>query len=296
MLRIGLFLMTNAAVLVIASISLNLLGVGSYLDETGTGLNLTSLLIFCGIFGFAGAFVSLFISKWIAKWSTKAKVIDQPTNEQEKWLVDTVAELAKKADIGMPDVAIFPSQQSNAYATGWNKNSALVAVSAGMLSRFERDEVRAVMAHEIGHVANGDMITMTLIQGIVNTFVMFFARIIGHTVDRVILKNNRGHGIGYYVATFISEIILAFLANMIVAWFSRQREFRADYAGAKFGDKGSMIRALQRLQAESRQRGANQMPDTMAAFGICSAMPSNMRALFSTHPPLDVRIAALEKL
>lgn len=296
MLRIGLFLMTNMAVLVVASFTLNLLGVGSYLDESGTGLNLQSLLIFCGIFGFSGALISLFISKWMAKWSTKAKVIDTPQSADERWLVDVVEELAKKANIGMPDVAIFPSPQSNAFATGWNKNSALVAVSQGMLDRFEKDEVKAVMAHEIGHVANGDMVTMALIQGVVNTFVMFFARIIGHTVDRAILKNERGHGIGFYIATFVSEIILAFLANMIVAWFSRQREFRADYAGATLADKGGMIRALQRLQAESGQGVKSQMPDTLQAFGISSGFSSKMMKAFSTHPPLDVRIAALQKL
>lgn len=296
MLRIGLFLMTNMAVLVVASITMNLLGVGSYLDESGMGLNLTSLLIFCGIFGFSGALISLFISKWMAKRSTKSKVIESPENAEERWLIDTVAELAKKANIGMPDVAIFPSPQSNAFATGWNKNSALVAVSRGMLDRFEKDEVRAVMAHEIGHVANGDMVTMALIQGVVNTFVMFFARIIGHMVDRVILKNERGHGIGFYIATFAAEIVLAFLANMITAWFSRQREFRADYSGATLADKGGMIRALQRLQSEARQAAPNQMPDSLQAFGISSGFSSKMMKAFSTHPPLDIRIATLQKL
>ncbi len=295
-LRIGLFLLTNMAVLAVASVTLNLLGVGSYLDQSGTGLNLTGLLIFCAVFGFSGAFVSLFISKWMAKRSARVHIIDTPRTADERWLLETVRELAQKAGIGMPEVGIFPAEQSNAFATGWNKNNALVAVSAGMLARFNKNEVRAVMAHEIGHVANGDMVTMSLIQGVVNTFVMFFARIIGHLFDRVVLKNERGHGPGYFIATLVSELILAFLANMIVAWFSRRREFRADYAGARFADRDSMISALQRLQDEMRAHVPNQMPDTFKAFGISSGFNKGMAALFATHPPLDVRIDALRRI
>lgn len=279
------------AVLVVASVTMNLLGVGHYMEAEG--LNLSSLLIFCAIFGFCGALISLFISKWMAKRSAQVAVIETPRTADERWLMETVSDLAQKANIGMPEVGIFPAQQSNAFATGWNKNNALVAVSQGMLDRFSKDEVRAVMAHEIGHVANGDMITLTLIQGVINTFVMFFARIIGHTVDRVVFKTERGHGIGFYIATFVSELILAFLANMIVAWFSRRREFKADHAGATLADRNSMINALRRLKAETEI--PNQMPDSLMAFGIASGAKSKMQALFSTHPPLDVRIATLEQ-
>ncbi len=291
MFRIGLFLLTNLAVLLIASVTLNLLGVGHYMDAEG--LNLTSLLIFCGVFGFTGAFISLFISKWMAKRAAGVHVIDTPRTADERWLLETVGDLAKKAGVGMPEVGIFPAQQSNAFATGWNKNNALVAVSQGMLQRFNKNEIRAVMAHEIGHVANGDMVTLTLIQGVINTFVMFFARIIGHFVDRVIFKTERGYGIGFYIATFVSEIILAFLATMIVAWFSRRREFRADHAGATLADRQSMISALRHLKAEIEV--PNQMPDSMLAFGIASGKTSALRELFATHPPLDVRIATLEQ-
>lgn len=296
MKRVGLFLATNFAVIVIASITLNLLGVGSYLDASGSSLNLQSLLIFCAVFGFSGSLFSLFISKWLAKRSTGTQLIAEPRDAEERWLLETVKELADKAGIGMPEVGIFPAQESNAFATGWNKNAALVAVSAGLLHRFRKDEVRAVLAHEIGHVANGDMVTLALVQGVVNTFVMFFARVIGHLVDRVVLKNERGHGLGFYIATFVAEIILAFLANMIVAWFSRRREFRADYAGATLADKHSMIAALARLRDESRAGAAHEMPDTLTAFGISSGLSNKMMSAFATHPPLDDRIRALERL
>lgn len=292
MMRIGLFLLTNLAVVFIASITLNLLGVGSYL-EAGGGLNLTSLLIFCFVFGMSGSVVSLLISKWMAKRSTGTQVITQPRNQQEQWLVQTVEELAKKASIGMPEVGIFPSNQSNAFATGWNRNAALVAVSSGLLERMRPEEVRAVLAHEIGHVANGDMVTLALVQGVVNTFVMFFARIIGHTIDKVIFKNeNEGHGIAFYISSIIAEIILGILASAIVMWFSRFREFRADEAGARLAGSGAMINALQRLKDE--QNLPNEMPDTLTAFGINKGQAvSMMQKLFSSHPPLDDRIAAL---
>ena len=296
MLRIGLFLLTNLAVIFIASITLKLLGVEHYLQ--GNGLNLTSLLIFCAVFGFSGSLISLLISKWMAKRSTKTRIIEKPVTEQELWLVNTVAELAKKAGIGMPEVGIFPAPESNAFATGWNKNKALVAVSEGLLQRFSRDEARAVLAHEIGHVANGDMITLSLIQGVVNTFVMFFARIFGHFVDRVILKNERGHGIGFYVATFAAEMVLAVLASIIVMKFSRYREFRADAAGAHLADKRSMIGALNRLLSEQQAKVPSSMPDTFQAFGISSGfkqgLSKSMGRLFMTHPPLEERIQALQ--
>lgn len=295
MLRIGLFLLTNLGVLAVASVTLNLLGVDRILNESGTGLDLTALLIFCAVFGFSGAFVSLFLSKFIAKKSTGTRVINTPQTADERWLVQTVAELAEKAGIGMPEVGIFPAPEANAFATGWNKNKALVAVSAGLLQRFDREEARAVMAHEIGHVANGDMVTLTLLQGVVNTFVMFFARIIGHTIDKVVFKTERGVGIGYYVVTFVAEIILAFLASMIVMAFSRYREYRADHAGATLASREGMIRALQRLQAETQAGAQSSMPSTMKAFGISSGFGQNMAKLFASHPPLEERIRALQQ-
>lgn len=295
MKRIGLFLATNLAVIVVASITLNLLGFGSYLDQSGRALDLPSLLVFCAVFGFSGSLVSLLISKWTAKMFTRTRIISSPRTLEERWLIDTVSGLASKANIGMPEVGIFPAQQANAFATGWNKNSALVAVSEGLLDRFPKAEVKAVLAHEIGHVANGDMITLALIQGVVNTFVMFFARIIGHIVDRVILKNERGHGLGFYVTTFVAEVILAFLANMIVAWFSRYREYRADTAGATLADRTSMIAALRRLQEETEAKIPNQMPDSLAAFGITSGFKGRLIAAFATHPPLSDRIKALHE-
>ena len=294
MYRIGLFLLTNLAIIIVASISLRLLGVESILANNGVDLNLSALLIFCAIFGFAGSFVSLLLSKFMAKRSSGTQIIEQPQTEQERWLVQTVAELAKKADIGMPEVGIFPAQQSNAFATGWNRNNALVAVSAGLLQRFSRDEVRAVLAHEIGHVANGDMITLSLVQGVVNTFVMFAARVIGFFVDRVVLKNNRGLGLGYWITTIVAEIALGILASTIVMWFSRQREFRADAAGAQLAGRTAMLGALEKLRAETQAQVPNEMPDTMAAFGISSGWKRNASKLFMTHPPLEERIQALK--
>lgn len=291
MMRILLFLATNLAIILVASVTLSLLGVGSVHDGQG-GMNLQSLLIFCAVIGFAGSFVSLFLSKWMAKRSTGARVIDQPQTQQERWLVSTVEELARTAGIGMPEVAIFPSRAPNAFATGWNKNASLVAVSEGMLQRFSPAEVKAVMAHEIGHVANGDMITLTLIQGVVNTFVMFFARIIGNFVDRAVFKNeSAGPGIGYYVATIFAELVLGILASIIVMWFSRQREFRADAAGAQLAGAGAMIAALEHLKAE--QGIPVEMPGEMTAFGINGGLKNGLAGLLMSHPPLDQRIAAL---
>lgn len=295
MLRIGLFLATNLAIIVVASISLRLLGVEGILASNGVDLNLQSLLIFCAVFGFAGSFISLFLSKFMAKMSTRTTLIQQPSTPDERWLVETVADLARKADIGMPEVGIFPAQQSNAFATGWNRNNALVAVSSGLLHRFNRDEVRAVLAHEIGHVANGDMITLSLIQGVINTFVMFFARLIGFFVDRVVLKNERGLGIGYWISTVVAEICLGILASIIVMWFSRQREFRADDAGAQLAGRSAMIGALQKLQAETQAHVPSQMPDTLTAFGISGGWKKHASKLLMTHPPLEERIEALRR-
>ncbi|SEQ41260.1 heat shock protein HtpX [Amphritea atlantica] len=293
MMRIGLFLLTNIAVIALASVTLSFFGVGSMLQANGVNLDLGNLLIFCAVFGFAGSFVSLFLSKFMAKNSTGTEVITQARSADEQWLLDTVKELADQAGIGMPEVGIFPAQQANAFATGWNKNDALVAVSLGLLQRFRREEIRAVLAHEIGHVANGDMVTLTLIQGVVNTFVMFFARIIGHFVDRAILKNEQGHGIGYFITTIVAEIVLGILASTIVAWFSRRREYRADEMGAQLASPHAMIGALQRLKAEYNV--PDQMPETLTAFGISSHLKGGLMALLATHPPLDDRIAALQK-
>jgi len=291
-MRILLFLATNIAVLVLVSIVFNLLGLQGVLDKEGVNLNLGSLLLMCAVFGFGGSLISLFLSKWMAKRSTGAYVIEQPRNQDEQWLLDTVRELAQEAGIGMPEVAIFPSQSSNAFATGWNRNAALVAVSAGMLQRFPPAEVKAVMAHEIGHVANGDMVTLTLIQGVLNTFVIFLARIIGHTVDRVIFRNERGFGIGYFVVTMVAQLVLSLLASIIVMWFSRHREYRADHAGATLASKGGMIAALQRLQLEQGQ--PQDMPGELKAFGISEQLKQGISGLFRSHPPLDDRIRALQ--
>lgn len=291
-MRILLFLGTNIAVIFIASITLNLLGVEHYLS--GTGLNLQSLLIFCAVFGFAGSFISLFLSKFMAKMATKTQIIEQPRTAEERWLLETVAELSQKAGIKMPQVGIFPAQQSNAFATGWNKNDALVAVSSGLLQRFRPEEIKAVLAHEIGHVANGDMVTLALIQGVVNTFVMFFARIAAYAVDNFLRKGEGGgRGIGYFITVIVFEIVFGILASMIVSWFSRKREYRADEAGATLVSSAAMISALQRLKAE--QGIPDQMPDQMMAFGINSHLKNGLMALFSTHPPLDDRIAALSR-
>ncbi len=294
MKRVLLFLGTNLAIIVVASITLSLLGVNSFLDETGTNLNLQSLLIFCFVFGMAGSFISLLLSKKIAKWTMKVQIIDKPRNSSEEWLFRTIENQSKEAGIGMPEVGIFQAQQANAFATGANRNKALVAVSSGMLNRFDKPEIEAVLGHEIGHVANGDMITLALIQGVVNTFVMFLARVVGFAVDRVILRNEEGLGLGYFITTIVAEIVLAILASTIVFWFSRKREFRADEAGARLGSRNGMINALQRLKAESKV--PNQLPESMQAFGITGGKRSGIKALFSTHPPLEDRIAALQNM
>ncbi len=296
MMRILLFLGTNLAVLLVASITLRLLGVESYLSDQG--INFQSLLIFCFIFGMAGSMISLFISKWMAKRSTGTVVIETPSNATEKWLVDTVAELARDAGIKTPEVGIFPAQQSNAFATGWNKDDALVAVSAGLLNRMRPEEVRAVLAHEIGHVANGDMVTLALIQGVVNTFVMFFARVVAHLVDGFLKSRSDGEGglgfMGYFAVVMVAEIVFGIAASAIVAWFSRFREYRADAAGAKLAGSGAMINALARLKGETEL--PDQMPDTLRAMAITKGQTRSLvEKLFASHPPLDDRIRALKE-
>ena len=293
MMRILLFLATNLAVVLIASITLSLFGFNGFMAANGVDLNLNQLLVFCAVFGFAGSLFSLFISKWMAKMSTSTQVITQPRTRHEQWLLQTVEQLSREAGIKMPEVGIFPAYEANAFATGWNKNDALVAVSQGMLERFSYDEVKAVLAHEIGHVANGDMVTLALVQGVVNTFVMFFARIIGNFVDKVIFKNEEGRGIAYFVATIFAEVVLGFLASAITMWFSRKREFRADEAGARLAGTGAMIAALQHLRSE--QGLPVHMPDSLTAFGINGGIKQGFARFFMSPPPLEERIDALRR-
>ena len=291
MQRIFLFLLTNIAIMVILSVTLRVLGVESLLAENGSDLNLNALVIFSGIFGFGGAFISLAISKWMAKRMTGAKVIENPSSNIEKWLMSIVEKQAAIVGINMPEVAIFPSTQMNAFATGASKNKALVAVSQGLLDSMTKGEIEAVVGHEMSHVANGDMVTLTLIQGVVNTFVIFFSRVIGHVVDRVILKNQRGHGIGYFVTTIFAQIILSILASVIVMYFSRKREYVADTGGADLAGHQNMINALKRLG----QKEPAALPEQLAAFGIGEKPKTGWRELRSSHPPLEDRIKALEE-
>jgi len=277
-----LFLATNAAIMVVLTVVMSILTNVFGIQLAGNG----QLLIMSAVIGFSGALISFFMSKSMAKRSMGVQVIEQPANETEQWLVSTVKEQARKAGIGMPEVGMFNSPDPNAFATGWNKNSALVAVSAGLMQSMNRDEVEAVLAHEISHVANGDMVTMTLIQGVVNTFVFFLASLIGRFVDRVIFKNESGHGMGYYVTQMLAQVVLSFLASAIVMWFSRWREFRADSGAANLADREKMIAALQRLKSAHEPA---EMPAEMAAFGI----RGGMKKFFMSHPPLDERIAAL---
>lgn len=289
MKRMFLFILTNIAIMAVLSITLRLLGVDSILAENGSDLNIQALVIFSGVIGFGGSFISLLISKWMAKRMTGAVVIEKPNSNIEKWLLETVEKQSKIVGIGMPEVAIFPSSAMNAFATGASKNSALVAVSQGLLNNMSQGEVEAVVGHEMSHVANGDMVTLTLIQGVVNTFVVFLSRVVGHVVDRVILKNNRGHGIGYFVTVMIAQIVLSILASTIVMYFSRKREFIADTGGADLAGHQNMINALKRLG----QVEPEALPEQMAAFGINDK--GGIMALFSSHPPIQDRIQALEE-
>ncbi|WP_249977083.1 protease HtpX [Vreelandella olivaria] len=296
MMRILLFLATNLAVVLVASFTLRLFGVEGYLRSQG--INFSGLLIFCFIIGMAGSIISLFMSKWLAKKSTGTVIIERPSNSTEQWLVDTVAELSREAGIKTPEVGIFPAQQSNAFATGWNKNESLVAVSAGLLNRMRPEEVRAVLAHEIGHVANGDMVTLALIQGVVNTFVMFFARAVAHLIDGFLKSRSGGEGglgfMGYFAVVMVAEIVFGIIASAIVAWFSRYREYRADEAGARLAGTGAMVNALARLKAETEM--PDQMPDTMRAMAITKGQTRSLvERLFASHPPLDDRIRALKE-
>lgn len=289
MKRILLFLATNLAIIVVLSITLRILGVERILDEQGVGLNMTSLLIFAAVFGMGGSFLSLAMSKWTAKRFTGAQVIEQPRTPEERWLVETVQRQARAAGIGMPEVAIYDAPDVNAFATGMSRNKALVAVSTGLLRSMSRDEAEAVLGHEVSHIANGDMITLALIQGVVNTFVIFLSRVIGHLVDRVVFKNERGHGPAFWVTAIVAELVLGILASIIVMWFSRRREFRADAGGAQLAGRQKMISALERLA----QAHSAPLPDQLAAFGISGTIAHGLKRLFMTHPPLEERIAAL---
>ena len=288
MKRIALFLVTNLAVLVTLSVVAHFFGLNQFISAQG--LDFGALLAFAALFGFGGAFISLAISKWSAKMAVGARVIEHPATSNEVWLLDTVARQAKAAGIGMPEVAVFESDEVNAFATGMNRNNALVAVSSGLLQRMTRDEAEAVLGHEVAHVANGDMVTLALIQGIVNTFVIVIARAVGWFVDRIILKNEEGPGIGYYVTFFVLEIALGILASGIVMWFSRRREYRADMGGADLAGRNKMIAALERLQSLQE---TSRLPERVAAFGISGSDKSGWARFFATHPALEDRIAAL---
>tara|TARA_B100000809_G_scaffold266758_1_gene331241 strand:- start:4199 stop:5080 length:882 start_codon:yes stop_codon:yes gene_type:complete len=291
MTRIFLFIATNIAVIALISITFQILGIEGLLAANGVDLNLYALLVMSAVIGFGGSFISLAISKWMAKRSMGVQIIENPAHPQERWLVDTVAKQAENAGIGMPEVGIFQSDAVNAFATGMSRNNALVAVSTGLLQAMTTEEAEAVLGHEVSHIANGDMITMGLIQGVVNTFVIFLSRIIGFFVDRVILKNQRGFGIGYFISSILAQIVLSFFASMIVMWFSRRREFRADEGGADLAGKHKMIAALKKLQGDQ----AEDLPGEFAAFGINGGRPTGLRALFMSHPPLEERIAALQR-
>ncbi len=285
MKRIMLFLLTNLAVILVISVIFSVFGIGNVLDEQGVDLDLQSLLVYSAVIGFAGSFISLAMSKFVAKRSTGCQNIEDSRDPEAQWIVSRVRAHAESAGIGMPEVCVFPANEPNAFATGMRRDSALVAVSTGLLHGMDRNEVDAVLGHEIAHIANGDMVTLTLIQGVVNTFVVFFSRIAGHLVDRLVFKTERGHGPGYWITSIVFQLLLGILAQIVVCWFSRQREFRADAGGAQYAGAENMIGALERLKG-----GTAELPDGMAAFGIGGG---GFAKLFSTHPPLDDRIAAL---
>lgn len=290
MKRVLLFVATNIAVIAVLSIAMRVLGIDQWIAAQGSSM--AGLLVFAAFFGFGGAFLSLALSKWTAKRLMGVRIIDEPRNDEERWLLATVERQAKEAGIGMPEVGIFNSWEPNAFATGARRDAALVAVSQGLLDKMTPAEVEAVLGHEVGHVANGDMVTLTLIQGVVNTFVIFLARVIGSFIDRAVFKNENGHGIGYFFVVIVLEIILGILASVIVMWFSRQREFRADAAGALLSSPQAMIGALRALKRADQPQG---LPEQMAAFGINSGVAKGLKRLFLSHPPLDERIDALKR-
>ena len=292
MKRVILFLATNLAIVVLLGIVLRLFGIDNLLAAQGSGLNLTSLLVFSAVIGFSGSLISLALSKSLAKRLMRVQMIERPANETESWLLNTVQRQAQQAGIGMPEIGIFDAAEPNAFATGARRDAALVAVSSGLLRSMSRAEAEAVLAHEVSHVANGDMVTLALIQGVVNTFVVFLARIVGYTVDRTVFRTEQGHGPAFWVTTIVAELVLGLFATMIVMWFSRQREFRADAGGARLAGREQMIGALERL----RQRQAAPLPQQLAAFGIATGRGRHVVKLFMSHPPLEARIAALQSL
>ncbi len=289
MKRIVLYVATNIAILLVLSVSLRLLGIDRILDRQGVGLDFYALLAFGAVLGFGGSLISLALSKWTAKRLTGARVITEPSGDVERWLVETVGRQAREAGIGTPEVAVYDAPEPNAFATGARRNAALVAVSTGLLRRMSRPEVEAVLAHEVSHVANGDMVTLALIQGVVNTFVIVLSRVIGHVVDRVVFKTERGHGPAFFITAIVAQLVLGILASIIVMWFSRRREFRADAGSARLAGRDRMIAALERLKAA----GPGPLPDQLAAFGISGKTARGLTRLFLSHPPLDERIAAL---
>jgi heat shock protein HtpX len=291
MTRILLFLATNVAILVVLTVVLRLLGIDSMLDERGVGIDFESLLVMSAVIGFTGSFISLFTSKWVAKMSTRAQVITNPRSAAESWLVNTVQRQAQAAGIGMPEVAVYQSPDPNAFATGWNRNNALVAVSTGLLERLDKNEVEAVLGHEVSHVANGDMVTLALLQGVLNTFVVFLSRVVGFVVDRVVFRTERGYGPGFLITTIVAQLVLGILASLIVAWFSRRREFRADAGGASLAGRSGMIGALRRLGGVSHPAA---LPESLEAFGIFGRTGGGLTRLLMSHPPIEQRIAALE--
>ena len=289
--RVALFIITNLAIVFVLGIVLSLLGVGRILDQQGVGLDLANLVVFAAVFGFGGSLISLALSKWTAKRLTGARVITTPSNEVEAWLVQTVERQARNAGIGMPEVAIYDAPDVNAFATGMRRNSALVAVSTGLLRAMNRDEAEAVLGHEVSHVANGDMVTLALIQGVVNTFVIVASRVVGHLVDRVVFRTERGHGPAFFITSMVAQMVFGILASIIVCWFSRQREFRADAGAAGLAGRDKMVDALEKLRLTA---GQPHLPDQMAAFGISGTAGGGLMRLFMTHPPLEERIAALK--
>ena len=289
MKRIALFLATNIAILLVLSLTLNLLGIERILDAQGVGLDLGNLLAFAAVFGMGGSFISLALSKWTAKRLTGARVITEPRNSAEARLLETVRQHATRAGIGMPEVAVYDSPDPNAFATGMRRNQALIAVSSGLVSNMRREEVDAVLAHEVSHVANGDMVTLALIQGVVNTFVIVLSRVVGHAVDRMVFKTEREHGPGFWITTVVAQLVLGILASVVVMWFSRRREFRADAGGARLAGHDNMIAALERL----KRAHPEPLPDQMAAFGISGGVGRGLVRLFMSHPPIEERIAAL---
>ncbi len=291
MLRIALFLGTNIAILVVLSLTMSLFGIDGVLQDNGVDLDLNSLLFISAIIGFTGSFISLLISKWIAKRSMGVELVKVSKNETERWLLNTLEEISQKSGIKTPEFGIFNSQQPNAFATGASKNNSLVALSTGLISHMNRDEIEAVIAHEVAHIKNGDMVTMTLIQGIINTFVIFFSRVIGHFADRVIFKVQRGHGPAYYITSIIAQILLSILASIIVMWFSRKREYAADLYASKLVGSNKMISALKTLSKKSPQA----LPDQMAAFGISGRKDKSYKSLFSSHPSIESRIESILK-